>query len=187
MESIRIQIPHELFAPAESSHFEGKIDVSELEVGPDTYTFAQPAAWKIDVTNTGDAFLVTGSVEGEAATSCARCLEDVVLSLNGEIEGYFLIGEDTPDPEDMDEDEFERLPEDETIDVTSLVVAALLLEVPLVPLCGEDCKGLCANCGANLNEGPCGCVEAEPDPDFELAKNPFAALKDYDFGEQTKQ
>lgn len=182
MESVRIHLPHELFAPAESSHFEGTIEVPVLKAGPDLYSFSAPLAWQVDVTNTGDAFLVTGMVEGEATTSCARCLEDVRFPLMGEIEGYFLIGGDEAQaPEDMDDDEFELLPEGNTIDVGALVTAALLLEVPLVPLCDDDCLGLCPTCGANLNEGACGCVHVE-DPDFELAKNPFAALKDYDFG-----
>ena len=65
----------------------------------------------------------------------------------------------------------------------SLVVAAIVFELPLVPLCDEDCKGLCPTCGANLNEGPCGCEKEQSDgPDeFELAKNPFAALANFSF------
>ena len=65
----------------------------------------------------------------------------------------------------------------------SLVVAAIVFELPLVPLCDEDCKGLCPTCGANLNEGPCGCEKEQPDgPDeFELVKNPFAALANFSF------
>lgn len=184
MESIRIHIPNELFAPAESSHFEGTIDLPLLKAGPDIYTFSVPLEWQIDITNTGDALLVAGTVEGDAKTTCARCLEDVELPVTGEIEGYFLLGgQDAAAPEDMEEDEFDFLPEDNAIDLTELIVAALLVEVPLVPLCDDNCKGLCATCGANLNEGPCGCAAPEPDPDFELAKNPFAALKDLDLGE----
>jgi uncharacterized protein len=39
-----------------------------------------------------------------------------------------------------------------------LVRDALLLELPLAPLCREDCRGLCAHCGADLNDGPCDCA-----------------------------
>lgn len=184
MESIRIHVPHELFAPAESSHFEGTIEVPVLAAGPDLYSFGEPLAWQVDITNTGEALLVTGTVEGDASTSCARCLGDVALPLTGEIEGYFLLGgEDAEAPEDMDDDEFEVLPEDNAIDLTALVKAALLLEVPLLPLCDDDCKGLCPTCGANLNEGACACAAPTEDPDFELARNPFAALKDLSFDE----
>ena len=62
-------------------------------------------------------------------------------------------------------------------------MAALLLEIPLIPLCDDDCKGLCSTCGANLNEGPCGCAPGD-DADFEMAKNPFAALAGFEFSDE---
>ena len=52
---------------------------------------------------------------------------------------------------------------DETIDLGLLARDAVVLELPMAPLCREDCAGLCAHCGANLNEGDCGCV-APHDP-----------------------
>ena len=98
------------------------------------------------------------------------------------IEGYFLL-DGAEIPEGADEDEFDRLPANHVLDMESLVVAAIVFELPLVPLCDEDCKGLCPTCGANLNEGPCGCEKEQSDgPDeFELAKNPFAALANFSF------
>lgn len=179
MSDLRIHIPSELFAPAESSHFEGTFDLPVLKAGPDLYSFAAPVAWQADITNTGDALLVSGTAEAQAATSCARCLEDVALPLFGEIEGYFLIP-GTQAPEDMDDDEFDVLPDDNTIDMAPLVTAALLLELPLVPLCDEACKGLCPTCGANRNEGDCGC-EPAGDGEDDVPPSPFAALKDFPF------
>ena len=107
MDALRIQVPHELFAPAESSHFEGSIAIPVMKAGPDLYDFAGPLAWQADISNTGDALLVTGTVEGEAKTACARCLDEVSFPVTGEIEGYFLLDETKAAPEDMDEDEFE--------------------------------------------------------------------------------
>ena len=79
-------------------------------------------------------------------------------------------------------DEFDVLPADKVIDLEPLITAALLLEFPLIPLCDEECKGLCPQCGANLNEGPCGCEPAADDDD-DMPPNPFAALKDFPFDE----
>lgn len=182
MDSIRIHIPNELFAPAESSHFEGEVEVPVLKAGPDLYTFEGPLAWQADITNTGDAFLVAGTVDAVAKTACARCLEEVAFDLMGEIEGYYLIGgEDAEAPEDMDDDEFDVLPEDNAIDMLPLIQAAVLLELPLIPLCDDDCKGICPTCGANLNNEPCTCDNSAEDAAFEDAKNPFAALKGLSF------
>ena len=52
---------------------------------------------------------------------------------------------------------------DDTIDLGPLVRDAVVLELPMAPLCREDCAGLCPQCGANRNEGDCGCV-APRDP-----------------------
>ena len=52
---------------------------------------------------------------------------------------------------------------DDTIDLGPLVRDAIVLELPMAPLCREDCRGLCPQCGADRNEGDCGCV-APPDP-----------------------
>ena len=179
MEGASIKIPAELFALAESSRFEGSLDLPELSIGPDIYRFAQPIHWEATATNTGEAILIEGSVNATGATQCARCLDDVAVDFAGAIEGYFLIGDDVDHPEDLDDDEFDVLPDDHVIDLVPLIEAALIVEAPNMPLCREDCKGICPQCGANLNDGPCGC--AQEDSRFDDAQNPFAVLKSLAF------
>ncbi len=86
MDNTRVLLTSELFSPAAMAHFEDALDMPVLKAGPDLYTFDGPVSWQIDVTNTGDAFLVTGTAEARAKTACARCLEDAEFSLMGEIE-----------------------------------------------------------------------------------------------------
>lgn len=175
--SMFIQVPSELFALAESSVFEGTYDIGTLDAGPDSYEFAEPVQWSITLTNTGGALLASGFARGTAVTQCARCLDDVTFQVDGQVEGYILIG-DTEAPEDMDDDEFEYLPEDGKLDAEPLVVAALLMDIPLIPLCDDECAGLCGTCGWNLNEGPCECQKLGDDVDD---MHPFAALKGLKF------
>ncbi len=177
MEDIKIQIPAELFDPAEHAHFDGTIHIDTLKVGPDDYTFAAPLSWQIDVMNTGEALLVAGEVSGMATTSCARCLEDMTFPVTGKIEGYYLIAPDAAAPEDMDDDEFEVLSADKRISLTPLITAALMLEMPLQPLCSDECKGICPTCGQDLNKGTCSCAER----DGVDSLNPFSVLRDYTF------
>lgn len=181
MSDARILVPSELFAPAESSCFEGTYDLGILKTGPDLYEFDGPLTWQIVLSNTGGALLVTGTVEGSAKTSCARCLAPFGFPITGEIEGYYLLAQDEDAPEDMDDDEFEYLPEDKVIDLGPLIKAAVLLELPLVPLCDDDCKGICPNCGVDLNVGPCSCEEKRADAAEDGSANPFAVLKDFPF------
>ncbi len=181
-DSTLLHVPAKLFTPAESLRFEGQMALPGFEAGSSSYAFSDPVCWQVDVTNTGGALLVAGNATGVARTVCARCLEDAAIPLDGTIEGYFLIDDEAAEvPEDMDDDEFEFLPENHMVDMEVLVKAALLLEVPLIPLCDEGCRGLCPTCGANLNEGACACQTEDPDEDLEQSDNPFAVLKDYTF------
>lgn len=185
MKDTEIKIPAELFALAESSHFEGEYELRLLVAGPDDYTFTGKLPWEVEVTNTGSALLVAGSVSGEGVCACSRCLEDVPHQFNGVVEGYFLIegGERAfGDDEDMPgEDEFDVLPENHVIDLAPLLKSALMVDAPEMPLCKEDCKGLCQQCGANLNEGDCGCGADEALGEFAREANPFSALAGFKF------
>lgn len=184
MGETRIHIPHELFAPAESSYFSGVFDLPVLTAGPDVYTIAEPLSWNATISNTGDGLLVAGTVEGTVETQCARCLEAFSCSLFGEIEGYFVLADGDVAPEGMDEDEFELLPTDNVIDMEPLIRAALLLELPFIPLCGEDCKGICPDCGCNLNEESCGCAQ-ERAAEEGVQKNPFSVLEELQIKEDS--
>ncbi len=185
MQETSIKIPAELFALAESSRFDGTYNVGTLAMGPDDYSFEQPLNWYVDVTNTGSALLLEGEVTGTGVCACSRCLEDVTHHFEGQIEGYFLIEGDASAIEDEDdelaEDEFDILPEDHILDLASLIEAALIVDAPDMPLCREDCAGLCPQCGANLNEGDCGCGEDPELEAFNRQANPFSALADFKF------
>lgn len=180
-----IDIPDKLFDNdnAESLSFSGTLDMPQLTSGPDVYTFDAPLDWNVLIVNSGDKqFLVTGTVSGRARGVCGRCLDEFDLPLTGEIEGYWLLkdpGENLPD--DLAEDEFEVIPEDHRMDLGPFIQAALVLALPFMPLCREDCKGLCPTCGKNLNDGPCDCKDEGVDDDGIDPNNPFAVLKGLDF------
>lgn len=181
MDSLVIEIPSELFAPAESSSYAGEFEIGEFDFGPDTYKAPSPFSWSISITNVGGALLVSGNVSGKVVTSCSRCLDDASFDIDGEVEGYFLIEGEGEAPSDMEEDEFDVLSEDNHLDIEPLLRAAIYVELPLIPLCREDCAGLCPQCGANLNEGKCSCVIEETSDDDVNPNNPFAALKGLKF------
>lgn len=187
MAGATIKIPSELFALAESSRFEGSLELPQLIIGPDDYAFADPVSWWVEVTNTGSALLVVGQAEGTASVACSRCLEDVVYDFDGQVEGYFLIdgqaGEEFEGDEDDAplEDEFDVLPADHIVDLEPLITAALIIDAPQVPLCRDDCAGLCPTCGANLNEGDCGCGRDSALEEFDRESNPFSALANFKF------
>ena len=106
-----------------------------------------------------EGILVTGAVHGLARYSCARCLKEIVGDVDLEVcEMYVAPGHEGPPEEDSYKiDGLE-------MDLEPMLRDAVALALPLNPLCREDCAGLCARCGKDLNEGPCGCKEEEMDP-----------------------
>ncbi len=138
--------------------------------------------WDVTVSNTGGALLVTGIVVADATTSCVRCLEPAEYRLEGEVEGYYLIPDSDVELTEEEKEEYELLGEDHIIDLSPLLVAALSLELPHTPLCDDECKGLCAGCGANLNIEECTCEKTEEEKD-DFHPNPFSVLRNIKFEE----
>jgi uncharacterized protein len=106
-----------------------------------------------------EGILLTGPVSGELSLNCARCLRgfdgDVSLEL---LELFVLPGHERPEDEDA-----YRVTGKE-IHLEPMLRDAITLALPLNPLCREDCAGLCAQCGRDLNDGPCDCYTEEVDP-----------------------
>lgn len=106
-----------------------------------------------------EGVLVTGPVAGEIAADCARCLKEVPGRIELDVCELFVApGHDAPDEEETYEVEGLE------IDLEPMLRDAVALALPLNPVCKQDCKGLCATCGRDLNEGPCSCSEEEIDP-----------------------
>ncbi len=70
------------------------------------------------------------------------------------------------DPETVDEEVYDG----KDIDLGAAIREQILLALPPAPLCREDCMGLCATCGKDLNEGECGCGRAAHDPRWDALK-----------------
>ena len=101
------------------------------------------------------AVIARGSVSAPWTGECRRCLREAAGEVSVEVVEVF---EEDHDPEQTYPLEPDRL------DLEPLARDAVLLELPLAPLCRPDCRGLCPTCGADLNEAGCQCQVAGPDP-----------------------
>jgi uncharacterized protein len=104
---------------------------------------------------------VTAVVTAPWVGECRRCLKPVQGKLRCDVREVYRQRAEDESPED-DEETYPL--KGEQLDLSPLVRDALLLELPIAPLCGEDCQGLCPTCGADLNGGPCTCAEVATDP-----------------------
>lgn len=109
----------------------------------------------VQPTEDGD-YLWRGHIHARFSGECRRCLTDVTLQLDDDVDALF-----SADPELAEDPGVYPLdPQAEMIDVTSAVREEIVLRVSAFPLCQPECKGLCAKCGADLNAGPCQCMAA---------------------------
>ncbi len=118
-----------------------------------------------------DALLLAGiSVNAVIEAECARCLKAVSLEISGKLMYLYC----SHDPEAIDDDEY--MPVDvehfgRVLDVMPQIQESIYTLLPTKVLCREDCKGLCPNCGADLNEGQCSCKNENIDPRLEALRN----------------
>ncbi len=118
-----------------------------------------------------EGVLVTGTVSAPVTGECARCLGPVTDEVVADVQELFAYP-DSLTEETTSEDEVSRLDGD-YLDLEPVARDAVVLALPLIPLCREDCLGLCATCGERLDELPAGHSHDQVDLRW-------AALQQYD-------
>jgi DUF177 domain-containing protein len=106
-----------------------------------------------------------GTFKGHLVVACGRCVGEVRIELDETLRVTFLPPAEMPKDDDDGEDGAEVVEGDldlfpfdgDVIDLEPLFREQFVLAVPYAPLCREDCKGLCPQCGIDLNSGTCTC------------------------------
>lgn len=126
-----------------------------------------PLVSDLKLTNAGSRILVQGRLRTSLRLVCSRCADEYVQVLEVEVDEQFLPADspEVPRGEDLDLEDLSVFTyEHETIDLSEVIRQNLLAESPIKPLCRQDCRGLCPQCGTNLNEGSCTCTDEEVEP-----------------------
>lgn len=131
-----------------------------FEQGPvHDYQFCSPATVRVRYYRAGQELFFAGKASSEVTGQCARCLDCYAFTLASQFSfvlvprsGHWASGE--LDEGDIDINWYEG----DEVDLSPLLRERILLALPTLPLCEEGCQGLCAQCGANLNDGRCNCV-----------------------------
>lgn len=98
-----------------------------------------------------DGILVTGNAAAIASGECSRCLDPVRLEISGELTDLYAYSDKDIRTDEADE---VRILEGDLLDLEPAVRDALVLAMPLRPLCNDMCLGLCGQCGIRLDEEP---------------------------------
>jgi DUF177 domain-containing protein len=152
--ALRIPITGELRHPGGALAVEAAVELEGLagvaaEIGP-----GSPVAVDLLLERVAEGIVVRGEVAAGWQAACSRCLEPVAGRVTQHVDELFerepLAGETY------------QLGE-EAIDLEPMVRDAVLLDLPLAPLCDPDCEGLCPSCGANRNQVRCECTHEQVD------------------------
>ncbi|RLA85031.1 MAG: DUF177 domain-containing protein [Deltaproteobacteria bacterium] len=128
---------------------------------------------EVELRRKGDGVKAKGWLKTAVFIKCARCLKEFELPISSRFEGLYLHIKYAPHQEEVElsrEDMEVTFLLEEVIDLGQMIHEQIWIHIPMKPLCKEDCKGLCPLCGADLNEGECGCKREEIDPRFAVLK-----------------
>ncbi len=141
-----------------------------VDVGGETegigVTFDNAVSVTGEIVCRSDVLELSAHVEGEAKTNCARCLKELTIPLSFDFTETLC-----QDSEEIDDKDSVIVFSGTTVDLSEIVISNLLLNLSYKYLCRDDCRGLCPQCGKDLNEGGCNCEHDEIDPRWEKLKN----------------
>jgi uncharacterized protein len=132
------------------------VEVEDLPIADDV-RLAAPIAGEVRLSRTGRSILARVELTTAIDASCSRCLRQVVAPIDVRIEEVALpiIDIDSGQPIDPAlEPEALRLDEHHELDLDQPIREAIVLAEPIALLCRPDCRGLCPECGADLNSDP---------------------------------
>jgi uncharacterized protein len=120
-----------------------------------------PVELELRLESVMEGVLVTGTARAQAEGECVRCLEPLQLDVEADFQEMFSYpdaddrGRPKAEPaDDAEEDEDRLFIEDGLFDLEPVLRDAVVLSLPLQPVCREDCPGLCSECGARLADDP---------------------------------
>ena len=151
-------IIHEEIGYTHEFHFDvAKAIIEDLEL--------RDILGSVRVGRTQQGLVVQGHFSGETTLECVRCLNKFSQPMNWEFTELYGFTKDSASELGM------ILPESAQIDLAPLLREYALLEVPISPIHDPDCKGLCIECGQDLNIKDCGHSQNNEDSPFSVLKN----------------
>jgi uncharacterized protein len=157
-------------------HFEELYPADEFGADPD-FRVVVPVALKFDILRDQKVFRLVGRLKTTLELPCGRCLEPFSWPVDARFDLRYqplIVGGGHEVERQIEEDDLSTaVYEHDEIDLALLMREQFVLSLPMKPLCGDGCQGLCPACGTNLNRGTCDCTYVWDDP--RLA--PLKALK----------
>lgn len=151
------------------------VEMTEFQCRLGSFRITEKSPVQITMSNLGvGKALVTGKGVITLQMACDRCLAEVPVRIQLDFSREVF----APSKDAEFDDENQDIMEDSQLNVETLINNEILMNLPDKVLCKPDCKGICKQCGHNLNEGDCGCDDFVPDPRMAAIKDIFNAKRE---------
>ncbi|KXO17062.1 DUF177 domain-containing protein [Peptoniphilus sp. GNH] len=152
---------------------EGIIEENKTQYLIDNLDLIFPVRYKGKIYDLNGEFLLDLDLDYAYNTQCSRCLKDMVKSIHANLKAVLIDEKDEDDMEDDPTMEYIILDEN-GFSIDDFIFSGIITSMPMKVLCKETCKGLCPQCGKDLNDGPCDCEKEDfIDPRFAKLKGLF--------------
>jgi uncharacterized protein len=132
-----------------------------------------PVRAHLNINKAGTEVVIKGKLSADVELQCSRCLKDFRTMLTLPVDVIYNPVENLKGKEkhELKTDELDTsFYYGDELDLLDLLKEQIILNLPMKPLCSELCKGICLQCGADLNTGNCSCSEREINPRLEVLK-----------------
>jgi uncharacterized protein len=142
----------------------------------EAFRVVDPVSLAFDILKDKRHFQLTGTVTTMLELPCSRCLEPFRTPVDGTFDLRYqphthAAGSGHEAERQIEEDDLSTaFYDNDEIDLGQLMREQFYLSIPMKPLCGDDCRGLCSICGTNLNRGRCDCKREWEDPRLAVLK-----------------
>lgn len=147
----------------ELNEIPSRLDLTECE----PYEFKGKITGSIEFRLVGNDVLAEGKIKSTCETFCSRCLENIKVEHTSDFNVVYIIKDEFTTEnleEEVSPDGMVECPYDgEVIFPANEIRETILIDMPDIPLCSDQCKGICQYCGANLNKEECQCDKAKID------------------------
>jgi len=118
------------------------------------------------ISSDSDMLIINAKIKADLEMTCSRCLDTFIYPIDIDIEERFTTNSKSQDDEAI-------VVMDDVLDITEIVETSIISTFPIQRVCKDDCKGLCQECGCNLNYNKCSCNKEDVDIRFESLRGLF--------------
>lgn len=174
---MQIHLSNISFGEDRTFRVNSEIELKSIEFQEGSFSILEKSPVALTITDTGNKVLeLSGNGSIKVGIPCSRCLSEVEVPIAYDFKRKVDLRQTEEERiNDLDESSFLTGTD---LDVDRLIYLEVLMAWPMKVLCKEDCKGICPNCGQNLNEGTCSCEDEPKDPRMAAISDIFRKFKE---------